>query len=119
MDKANLDYDYFDKASEFLKVSLNEFAYALNYRLKEFKDQADPEVKKRVSKDFYTLMETKIKTKQNLWTSESHDHQVCFLELLSFGRVITALEKNVEAFILHAFKIQQIASVPHLLYNLF
>ena len=62
MDKANLDYSYFETASEFLKNSLNEFAYALNYRLKDFKDKADQEVKKKVALDFYTLMETKIKT---------------------------------------------------------
>lgn len=100
MDKVNLDYSYYETSLEFLKNSLNEFAYALSYRLKDFKDNADQEVKKKVASDFYTLMETKIKTNLKLWTNECHAHQICFLELLSFGWVITALEKNVEAFIL-------------------
>lgn len=62
MDKVNLDYSYFQPWLEFLKNSLNEFAYALNYKLQDFVDNADQEVKKKVASDFYTLMETKIKT---------------------------------------------------------
>lgn len=66
MDKVNLDYSYYETSLEFLKNSLNEFAYALSYKLKDFKDNADQEVKKKVASDFYTLMETKIKTNLKL-----------------------------------------------------
>jgi len=62
MDKATLDYDYYEKATEFITKSLDEFGYALNHRWKEFNDKATLEVKQKVSKDFYNLMETKIKT---------------------------------------------------------
>jgi len=64
-------------------------------------------------------MENKIKTNLKQWTSEPHVNQICFLELLSFGRVITALEKNVESFILQAMKHPKIASATSLINTLF
>ena len=62
MDKATLDYNYYEKATEFITKSLDEFSYALNHRWNDFNDKATLEVKQKVSKDLYNLMETKIKT---------------------------------------------------------
>ena len=50
------------KQQNSLLKDLNEFGYALNHRWKDFNDKANLEVKQKVSKDFYNLMETKIKT---------------------------------------------------------